>query len=189
MITDIITFSCEDCAILIDALNKVQSLVNRTPSLPNNLRSRFLYKVDFNTNLVLEWKKHQLRTVHQDKAREDSLEQLDKESIFVYMDWSMKFIPMKYREKMIDWFGKRGLSWHITYVVRLQQFSSNSTSSTNRLYEHRSFVHVFNNCTQNGRTVVAIIADVFKRLKREDPQIRKAFLRSDNAGCFHGNLT
>jgi hypothetical protein len=182
-----ITFSCEDCALLIDSLNQVRSLVNKTPSLPNNLRSRFLYKIDFNTSMVLKWKKHQLRSVHQDKAREDSLEQLDNESIFVYMDWSMTFIPMKYREKMVDWFGKRGLSWHITYVVRLQRSSSNSTSSKIRLYEHRSFVHVFNNCTQNARTVVAIIADVFKRVKMEDPQISKAFLRSDNAGCFHGN--
>lgn len=144
--------------------------------------------MDFNTNLILEWKKHQLRTVHQNKAREESLEKLDEESIFVYMDWGMKLLPLQYREKTTDWFGKRGLSWNITYVVRLQKCVSNSTSLTNRSYEHRSFVHVFNNCKQDGPAVVAILGDVFKRLKQEDPQIRKAFLRSDNAGCFHGKL-
>jgi len=147
-----------------------------------------MYTVEFNTNLILEWKKHQLRAVHQEEAREYSLQQLDNESVYVHMDWSMKFIPLKYREKMTDWFGKRGLSWHISYVVRLQKSSSNSTSSKNRTYEHRSFVHVFNNCTQNGRAMVAILADVFKQLQKEDLQIKKAFVRSDNAGCFHGNI-
>ena len=172
--------------MLVDALNEVRVLVNSTLSIPNNLRSRFLYKVEFNTNLILEWKKHQVRATHQDKARTNSLEQLDEESVFIHMDWSMKFIPLKYREKMIDWFAKRGLSWHITYVVRLQKSSSNSTTAKSRRYEHRSYAHVFNNCTQDGRAVVAILADVLKRLKSEDPDIRKAFLRSDNAGCFHG---
>jgi hypothetical protein len=122
-------------------------------SIPNNLRSRLLYTVDFNTNLIFEWKKHQLRSIHQEKARQYALEQLDNESIYVHMDWSMKFLPLKYREITIEWFGKRGLSWHITHVVRLRKSSSYSKSSNTRTYEHRSLVHVFNNCTQNGHTV------------------------------------
>jgi hypothetical protein len=146
-----------------------------------------MYRVEFNTNLILEWKKHQLRTVHQEQAREYSFDRLDNESVYVHMDWSMKFLPMKYREKMIDWFGERGLSWHISYVVRLQKSSSNSTSPKQRVYEHRSFVHVFNNCAQNGRAIVAILADVFNRLNREDIQVKKAYVRSDNGACFHGN--
>ena len=142
--------------------------------------------MDFNSNLIIEWKKHQLRTVHQEKAREQALEQLDHDSIYIHMDWSMKFLPVKYREKMNDWFGKRGLSWHITYVIRLRQ--SSSTSPDDRAYEHRSYVHVFNNCQQNARAVVAILADVFKRLRSENDRITKASVRSDNAGCFHGNF-
>jgi hypothetical protein len=30
----------------------------------------------------------------------------------------MKFIPRKYRESQADWFGKRGLSWHISVVMK-----------------------------------------------------------------------
>lgn len=188
LITDVYTARCESCSILTDALLQLRVLMKNTSSIPNNIRSRLLYKVDFNTNLILEWKKHQLRSVHQEKARQYALEELDNESVYVHMDWSMKFLPLKYREKMIDWFGKRGLCWHITHVVRLRKSSSHSTSSNTRTYEHRSFVHVFNNCTQNGPTVVSLLSDVFKRLKREDVQIKKAFVRSDNAGCFKGNL-
>ena len=179
-------FSCEECANLTDALRQLRLLIERTQSIPHKLRSRLLYRMDFNSNLILEWKMHQLRTVHQENAREQALEQLDHDSVYVHMDWSMKFLPLKYREKMNDWFGKRGLSWHITYVIRLRQ--SSSTSPNDRGYEHRSYVHVFNNCQQNARAVVAILADVFKRLRSENDRITKASVCSDNAGCFHGNF-
>ena len=33
------------------------------------------------------------------------------------MDWAMNLLQLKYREKQSDWFGKRGLSWHISTVI------------------------------------------------------------------------
>ena len=179
---------CEGCTILKDALLQLRFLVQKTTSIPNALRSRLLYTVDFNTNLILEWKKHQLRSIHQEKARQYALEQLDNHSVFVHVDWSMKFLPMKYRGKMTGWFGKRDLSWHITHVVRLRKCSSHPPSSNTRTYEHGPFVHVFNNCAQNGSTVVSILTNVFKKLKTEDSQIKAVFVRTDNAGCFKGNV-
>ena len=188
LITNFHIARCDSCTILKDASLQLRFLVQETTSIPNTLPSRLLYTVDFNTNLILEWKKHHLRSIYQEKARQYALEQLDNHSVFVHINWSMKFLPMKYREKMTDWFGKRGLSWHITHVVRLRKCSSHPPSSNTRTYEHRSFVHVFNNCTQNGRTVVSILTDVFKKLKTEDSQNKAAFVRSDNADCFKGNV-
>lgn len=130
-----------------------------------------------------------MRSVHQDTARTYVLEQLDDESIFVYIDWAMKFLPLKYREAQRDWFGKRGLSWHISYVIRRERSSSSSVTSKDRAYEHRTFVHVFNTCVQNGRTVVSILTDLFRRLKKEDEGIQRAYVRCDNAGCYHGAQT
>ena len=37
------------------------------------------------------------------------LETLDDSSILVVIDWAMKFLQMRYREKQSDWFGKRSL--------------------------------------------------------------------------------
>ena len=72
---------------------------------------------------------------------------------------------------------KRGLPWHLTYVIRVQQSSSSSaatttsitssSSATKRLFQHRTFLHMFDQCTQNGRAVTSILADVFKRLKAQ----------------------
>ena len=61
---------------------------------------------------------HQLRSVRQDQARIDCLNLLDDASVLVTQDWAMKFLPTKYRESQSNWFGKRGLSWHLSVVVQ-----------------------------------------------------------------------
>ena len=35
----------------------------------------------------------------------------------VVMDWAMKFLQKKYREKQSKWFGKRGINWHVSCVI------------------------------------------------------------------------
>lgn len=64
------------------------------------------------------WKAHLLRSVNQDEARLDTLTKLDSKSVLIVLDWAMKYLPRKYRESQSDWFGKRGISWHIAVVTR-----------------------------------------------------------------------
>ena len=61
---------------------------------------------------ILQWKAHILRSVNQDKAKQDVMRNLnrDESSALVVMDWAMKFLQVKYREKQSDWFAKRGIS-------------------------------------------------------------------------------
>lgn len=103
----------------------------------------------------------------------------------------MKLLPMRYREKQSDWFGQVGMSLHISHVVLAgQSVSSLSTISSQanstRVLEHHTFCHFFQSCSQNGQTVVAIMRDLFVRLKQFKPNLTSVFLRSDNAGCYHG---
>lgn len=42
-----------------------------------------------------------------------------------------------------------------------------------------------NQCAQDSKLVVAIITGVLSRLKKYDPSIEQACIRSDNAGCYH----
>ncbi|XP_015759339.1 PREDICTED: uncharacterized protein LOC107338616 isoform X3 [Acropora digitifera] len=79
------------------------------------------------------------------------------------------------RETMCEFFGKRGLSWHISAVV---------TKKDSRI-EVECFVHVFNFCTQNNYAVASIFEHLFQTIKAEYQSISKAFVRSDNAGCYH----
>ena len=69
----------------------------------------------------------------------------------------------------------KGISWHIAVAL---------TKREDQL-QMLTFVHLFQSCTQDSYTVMAIIDDVVGQLKTEVPNLDKIFLRQDNAGCYH----
>ena len=90
--------------------------------------------------------KQLLKTVLQEEAKQAALDKVDDETCLIIVEWAMKFLPLKYRETMCEFFGKRGLSWHISAVV---------TKKDSRI-EVECFVHIFNFCAQNNYAVVSI---------------------------------
>lgn len=81
-----------------------------------------------------------LRTIVQEKAKQDVLTNLNKESTLLIMDWAMKFLPMKFRERMDDFYAKRGRSWHVTCSIK-------RASEDEDRVEVDTFVHIFDSCT------------------------------------------
>jgi hypothetical protein len=67
----------------------------------------------------------------------DVLRLLDEKTVFIVNDWAMKFLPQRYRESQQDWFGKRGISWHIyllyTDVILANYRGSVSYTSSNHV--------------------------------------------------------
>ncbi|CAB3995684.1 Hypothetical predicted protein [Paramuricea clavata] len=57
---------------------------------------------------------YKLRMVHQDVARSDAIDSLGEESTLITQDFAKKFLPAQYRETQAEFFGKRGISWHLT---------------------------------------------------------------------------
>ena len=53
------------------------------------------------------------------------------------------------------------------------------------LFQTRTYMHLFEECTQNWFAVASIIEHTLKTLKATNPNIQEAFMRSDNAGCYH----
>ena len=92
------------------------------------------------------------------------------------VDWAMKLLPMHYREAMINFFGKCGRSWHVTCVIQKEPDSYLSV---------QSFVHVFDDCTQDKVALLSVLKHMLKTIKAEKPVIKKAHLQSDNAGCYN----
>jgi hypothetical protein len=118
----------------------------------------------------------------------------------------MKWLPAKYREPQSYFFGKRGLSWHISVAIKKIQHevANTSTESHNEneissdeedskypkpSFSQKVFVHVFDSCSQDSSTVLCTIENVLREIHLSDPTIKTAFLRSDNAGCYHGAET
>ena len=88
----------------------------------------------------------------------------------------MKFLPMKFRERMDDFYGKRGKSWPVTSLIKRAS-----------KVEVDTFVHIFDSCTQDCISVASIVEHVLSVIKMEDPSISKFFLLSDNTGCNNNN--
>ena len=138
------------------------------------------FAVESSVKQIDAWKAHLLRSSNQDQARLDVLRSLNQESTLLVLDWAMKFLPRKFRESQTDWFGKRGISWHLTVATRKNKDGEN---------EMVTFVHVFEKCNQDSGTVVAILDDVVKQLASIAPEISTIYLRQDNAGCYHSAST
>ena len=53
------------------------------------------------------------------------------------------------------------------------------------LFQARTYIHLFEECIQNWFAVASIIEHTLTTLNAANPNIQEAFLRSDNAGCYH----
>lgn len=163
--------SCQSCEQLKTTLNEIKEYIKYLAEKDDDL----LYCYNQAAQAIESWKSHLLRSVQQDKARTDILQRLDETSVLITQDWAMKFLPEKFRETQADWFGKRGISWHISVVVR----------KVRDCLQHQTFVHIVQNSPQESDTVSWIMEHVLRTLKEEHPEITTAYFRQDNAGCYH----
>ena len=171
--------SCDECAPLTCLVENIDEKLNdKNVPLPEEQRARSQYDHKQATNSILSWKAHLVRTLVQGKAKQDILTNLYKESTLLIMDWAMKFLPMKFRERMDDFYGKRRRSWHVTCSIK-------RASEDEDRVEVDTFVHIFDSCTQDWFSVASVVEHVLSVIKMEDPSITKFFQRSDNAGCYH----
>ncbi|CAB4026770.1 Transposon Tf2-6 poly, partial [Paramuricea clavata] len=166
--------NCERCESLELVLQDIKYELDLT-EMDDEQRSRVEFDLKQCETSIYARKAHLLRTITQDEAKQETLNKLDQETCLIICDWAMKFLPLKYRENMSEFFGKRGLSWHASAVVTMNAGN----------YEVECFVHIFNSCTQNNCTIASIFEHLFRSIKAEYPLINIAYIRSDNAGCYH----
>ena len=124
---------------------------------------------------IAAWKAHQLRSINQDRARLEVLEFLDPSCVLIVQDFAMKFIPVQYREAQSNFFGKRGISWHVSVCLR----------KVSRKLESQTSIHIIQSGRQDSTAVVLIMDHVLRLLKKQHPEIVSLFFRQDNAGCYH----
>ena len=172
--------SCHECSRLTNVIEEINAKLNdKCIPLTDDLRARLLHEQNQATKCIHAWKSHLLCTIVQDNAKQNILANLDRGSMLMIMDWAMKFQPMKFREQMDDFFGKRGRSWHVTCVIK------GGDDSGDQSFEVETFVHLPDACVQDWFSVASIIEHTLRVIKMEDPHITKGYLRSDNAGCYH----
>ena len=147
--------------------------------MPPNVHEELGFRLKQAKTAICAWKSHLLRSVNQDMARMEVLVNLDQSSVLLVQDWAGKYLPRKYRESQADWFGKRGIPWHITVATRKNAGEM----------QMLTLVHIFPGCSQDSCAVLAVMADVIKQLKSTMPELRSVYYRQDNAGCYHCGAT
>ena len=169
---------CNDC----ENLYHLESLMKNAFSDPevvfnsNDEKEDKLHDGQVSLESIYAWKRHLLRAVHQDRARQEVLDEVDSSKIFITQDFAMKFLPRRFKETQMEWFGKRGISWHISHCVR--RTSSNEC-------EVSVYSHLFRqSISQNSEVVAAVMRHTLQEEKARHPEINEAFYRSDCAGSY-----
>ena len=60
---------------------------------------------------------------NQDQYKRQIVDTLKGDKAFMIVDWTMKFIAIKFREKQAEYFLKREINWHVSSVVLRQEES------------------------------------------------------------------
>ena len=177
------TYQCDRCDAMGEALLDIKNaLVMMTEgNIGAEAKEELRFIADQAISNIHAWKAHLLRSLNQDQARLYVIDELDESSVLLVEDWAMKFLPRKYRESQHDWFGKRGLSWHVTVATRKMVPPQQLQMIT--------FAHVFQSCSQDSNAVLAIMEDVIGKLKAVMPALKTVIYRQDNAGCYRSGAT
>lgn len=161
-------------------LEEIEKEVNKKEFSCDDDRDEVILLFKKAKEAIYAWKAHQLRSIHQDRARISVLDSLDSSSgVFIVQDFAMKFIPAQYREAQSDFFGKRGISWHVSVCH----------TKINGRIETQTLIHILKSGIQDSETIVLIMEHVLLSLKKQHPEITTAFFQQDNAGCYHSALT
>lgn len=134
--------TCIRCQQVRDALGEVRNtvvdLIEKNNEYEEELKDiqESMHEAE---NKIIEMKKHILRAEFSNNQRKEIISSLETNHALITMDWGMKFLPKKAREATIDWFGKRGLSYHIAHVI-----ANTNANNNNHLMQH-TFVHIFEN--------------------------------------------
>ena len=174
------TISCSQCDDVAICLDKIRDVITRkdTKFYSKEQQEDILYDFDRAAKAISQWKAHIMRSSNQERAKQEIIESLDPSSNLIVMDWAMKFLQIRFREKQSDWYGKRGLSWHVSSVVSRDRLTGELKVT--------SFAHLFDQCTQDWFAVASIVEHLLKYLKGND--VKSVYLRSDEAGCYHSNF-
>jgi hypothetical protein len=169
---------CEECESLknvaSDILNEIGNL-QAPPGVLDELR----YDTNAARTHLARWRAHILRACQQDRAKHNILEQMPDSAGMIFLDFAMKFLPRTHHETQQDFFAKKGISWHVSVLVR----------KVDGEYTLSAFYHVLQNGLQDWFAVVSIIYHLAKHLKVIHPHLDTLFIRSDNAGCYHSAAT
>ena len=170
------SMSCVKCNSLLALLGRMENLMARVP--PSASKDEL--EIDLSTAKVdiLSWMYHIIRGVQQDKSKQFVMSQLNSKSGLLLSDWAMKVLPQSHREKMDEWFGKKGISLHVDVLFYMD---------SNNILKKMTYFTAIDRCLQDMSSVLCVFEHVIDEIKTDLPHLNTLYTRSDNAGCYSGS--
>ena len=105
----------------------------------------------------------------------------------ITIDYKIKLEPIYYREKTVDHYGKRGISWH---GAMIQYFTLEESDGKKIAIQHKVYVDqiISNENKQDRSAVFSILEALLLVIKKHLPFIEIIYLLSDNAACYQNTM-
>ena len=91
---------CDRCdamaEVLLDLKNALAMMTEQ--NIGADAKEELSFIADQAISNIQAWKAHLLRSLDQDQAGLDVIDELDESSVLLMEDWAMKFLPCKYGE-------------------------------------------------------------------------------------------
>ena len=70
------------------------------------------------------------------------------------------------------------MNWHVSCAI---------TSDGKGNFVVSFYNHLFNSCSQDWFSVLSILENLLITVRSSNPKVKKAYLKSDEAGCYHNS--
>lgn len=172
--------TCTDCIAIFKLMDEVKEYVQSYTIIQGvdaeHVKNLLMNDIAIHRSAVIEWFTHNVRAFQQNKSKEDAMKLVDETTAFILRDWSMKYLPQRFREGMRSWFGKKGLSNHVTVC----QFLKNG-----RMFK-RIYMTLLNDSDQGLLDTLCVTEHSLQQLEKDEPQIRNVVFKNDGASCYEG---
>ena len=175
---------CEDIPKLLMSLLGAVKFVRETFKIPDDdvEINELYYGIDQAQQAIARYKHHLIQAYVQNAHWEEMINEKKLDTVFITQDWAMKFLPTEFRESQANWFGKKGIGWHIIAYKHLE-----IDPVTGAMFVVTSY-HVFvmtNAENQESAVNLALSSRSLEMYSIANPQILFAHITSDNAGTYH----
>jgi len=168
---------CDNCMLLFVTLEKLKTIIGNLPD--TEARSEMIFDVTQGITNILNWMKHIIRGVQQEKAKVIAFDSLqDTDTGFWLSDWAQKILQSSFRESQREYFGKKGMSLHIDVL-----FMKTADGSLIK----KTYYTALTRCDQDVVDTLCVADHVIKQMHIEYQHLRRLYHKSDNAGCYAGN--
>lgn len=114
---------CPRCEIGTSVQNDIRSTIESlrsdaaTTEIQKNLLEDLVETVTDAETTIFDYKKHVVRSTFSNLQRKIIIEKLWPYQALITLDFAQKLLPQRHSESQRDYFGKRGIVWHISHVL------------------------------------------------------------------------